>query len=200
MPGQSQARGDRTRARLREAAVLAFSRLGFHATTTRDIADAAGMSPAAVYVHYRTKEELLFAIARSGHEVTLRLVQAALDGADGPTEQLASAIREFVIHHARDHTTARVINYELGALTEAHGHEISRQRRQIDSLIRSTVETGVRAGEFDTPDPAKCASALLSMGIDLARWYRDDGGWTPEALGDFYADAALRMVGAPSPF
>ena len=38
--------------------------------------------------------------------------------------------------------------------------------------------------------------AALSLGIDLARWYRDGGTWTPESLADFYADLALRVVGA----
>ncbi|MBC9823561.1 hypothetical protein [Terrabacter sp. MAHUQ-38] len=54
-------------------------------------------------------------------------------------EQLASAIRDFVIHHANDHTTARVINYELAALTEAHRREIGRLRhtgRPLRTAVR----------------------------------------------------------------
>jgi AcrR family transcriptional regulator len=37
------------------AAVEAFAERGYHATTTRDIAGRAGMSPAALYIHYKTK-------------------------------------------------------------------------------------------------------------------------------------------------
>ena len=59
--------GASTRERLVTAAVAAFSAHGFHATTTRNIAARAGMSPAAVYVHHASKEELLFAISRDGH-------------------------------------------------------------------------------------------------------------------------------------
>jgi hypothetical protein len=40
------------------------------------------------------------------------------------------------------------------------------------------------------------ALALLSLGIDIARWYRDEGTWTPEDIGDNYAELALRIVGA----
>ena len=43
-----------TRERLLTAAGIAFSKRGFHATSTRDIAAAAGMSPAAVYVHHES--------------------------------------------------------------------------------------------------------------------------------------------------
>ncbi|WP_342215837.1 TetR family transcriptional regulator [Nocardia cyriacigeorgica] len=56
MTETTEPRGDATRARLLEAAAAAFADKGFNATTTRDIAAAAGMSPAAVYVHHRSKE------------------------------------------------------------------------------------------------------------------------------------------------
>ena len=58
------------------------------------------------------------------------------------------------------------------------------------------IERGVAAGAFDTPDPAMTATALLSLGIDVARWYREDGSWTPQDIAGHYRDLALRMVGA----
>jgi hypothetical protein len=39
------------------------------------------------------------------------------------------------------------------------------------------------------------AAALLSLGIDLARWYRDGVRWTPEQIAEQYAAIALRIVG-----
>ena len=59
-------RADATRARLLDAATAAFAEKGFHGTTTRDIATAAGMSSAALYVHHKSKEELLYLISRTG--------------------------------------------------------------------------------------------------------------------------------------
>ena len=52
--------GDAGRDRLLTAAVAAFGAKGFHATSTRDIARAASLSPAAVYVHHQSKEDLLY--------------------------------------------------------------------------------------------------------------------------------------------
>ncbi|MDQ1536947.1 MAG: hypothetical protein QOE58_1340, partial [Actinomycetota bacterium] len=49
--------GDSTQ-RLMDAAVDAFADKGFHATSTRDIAARAQMSPAGVYVHFASKEDL----------------------------------------------------------------------------------------------------------------------------------------------
>ena len=56
--GANTPRGEATRARLVEAAIAAFAEKGFHGTTTRDIAAAAGMTPAALYVHHRSSEDL----------------------------------------------------------------------------------------------------------------------------------------------
>jgi AcrR family transcriptional regulator len=199
MAGSERSRGDDTRTRLLEAAVTAFAERGFHGTTTRDIAAAAGMSPAAVYVHYSSKEQLLEQISRTGHELTLQLVRDAVAATSSPAEQLAAAVRSFAAHHARAHTSARVVNYELAALSPEHGEEIRALRREISVEIRSLVERGVADGSFDCPSPRIAATALLSLGVDIARWYREDRSWSPEDLGEAYAALALRIVGARQP-
>jgi AcrR family transcriptional regulator len=184
------------RARLVAAAVASFAAKGFHGTTTRDIASAAGMSPAALYVHHRSKEDLLHQISRAGHDRTLALVQAAVASSDDPRGQLLAAVHAFVVHHAEDHTSARIVNYELAALSPEHLAEIAAIRRAIEQEMRGLVERGVAAGEFHTADPHMTALALLSLGIDVARWYRDEGSWTPTEIAEHYCDLALRMVGA----
>src|ERR1700704_3900494 len=86
--------------RLVIAAVQAFAERGYHATTTRDIAGRAGMSPAALYIHYKTKEELLYQISRVGHLLSLGLLKEAESGGGPPAERLAEAVRSFVRWHA----------------------------------------------------------------------------------------------------
>ncbi|SFC72029.1 transcriptional regulator, TetR family [Nocardioides terrae] len=198
MSALPETRGDLTRARLIEAAVRAFGAKGFHGTTTRDIAAAAGMSPAAVYVHHRSKEELLHVISRDGHRTTLDLVRRA--GAAGsaatPSERLAAIAREFGRHHAQGHTWARIVNYELEALSPDHREEIRALRIAIEQEVRAVIEDGIASGEFDVPEVSMATTAVLSLGIDIARWYRDDGRWTPDDVGDHMAVLALRIVGA----
>lgn len=184
------------RRRLVAAAVESFAAKGFHGTTTRDIASGAGMSPAALYVHHRSKEDLLHQISRSGHGETLALVRDAVATSADPREQLLAVVHAFVVHHAEGHTWARIVNYELAALSPEHLEEIAAIRRQIEQEMRDVVQRGVDAGVFHTPDAHMTALALLSLGIDVARWYRDEGEWTPEQIADHYANLALRVVGA----
>lgn len=185
-----------TRARLLDAAVAAFAEKGFHGTTTRDIATAAGMSPAALYVHHKSKEELLYLISRSGHEHTMGIVRDGIAVSPDPVEQLRTVVYTFAVHHARGHTGARIVNYELAALDHGHLQEIKAMRSEIDREISGIVQRGIDAGVFRSSAPRMAAVAIQSLGIDIARWYRDDGAWTPEDLGTYYADMALRIVEA----
>ncbi|MEV8020927.1 TetR/AcrR family transcriptional regulator [Streptomyces sp. NPDC086554] len=182
--------------RLLVAAVEAFAERGYHATTTRDIAGRAGMSPAALYIHYKTKEELLHRISRIGHDKALTILRTAADGPGSAAERLAAAVRSFVRWHAAHHTTARVVQYELDALGDEHRTEIVALRRQSDAAVRDMINDGVRAGEFDVPDVPGTTLAVLSLCIDVARWFNVAGHRTPDEVGALYADLVLRMVGA----
>ncbi|WP_406141078.1 TetR/AcrR family transcriptional regulator [Streptomyces sp. NBC_01089] len=182
--------------RLLVAAVEAFAERGYHATTTRDIAGRAGMSPAALYIHYKTKEELLHRISRIGHEKALEILETAADGPGTAAERLAAAVRSFVRWHAGHHTTARVVQYELDALGDDHRTEIVELRRRSDDAVRRIIDDGVQTGEFDVPYVAGTALAVLSLCIDVARWFNVEGRRTPDEVGVFYADLVLRMVSA----
>ncbi|MFE7776750.1 TetR family transcriptional regulator [Streptomyces sp. NPDC057445] len=181
--------------RLLIAAVEAFAERGYHATTTRDIAGRAGMSPAALYIHYKTKEELLHRISRIGHDRALEILEAAANGEGTAAERLADAVRSFVRWHAERHTTARVVQYELDALGDAHRAEIVELRRKSDAVVQRIVNEGVAAGEFDVPDVPGTTLAVLSLCIDVARWFNAQGRRTPDEVGELYADLVLRMVG-----
>ncbi|MFD5032583.1 TetR/AcrR family transcriptional regulator [Streptomyces sp. NPDC058220] len=176
------------------AAVEAFAERGYHATTTRDIAGRAGMSPAALYIHYKTKEELLHRISRIGHDKALEILTAAADREGTAAERLAEAVRSFVRWHAERHTTARVVQYELDALGDEHRVEIVELRRRSDAVVRRILGDGVRDGEFDVPDVPGTTLAVLSLCIDVARWFNAAGRRTPDEVGALYADLVLRMV------
>ena len=187
------------RERLVSAAISAFAAKGFHGTTTRDIASSAGLSPAGMYVHYASKEELLFAITEEGHRGVLARLRAASARAGEPAGRLVSMVRAFALCHAERHTRARIVNYELAALTPGHYAVINDIRRQITGELEAVVEAGQRDGSFDVADVRLTAGSLLSLGIDVSRWYRDAGRVSPRQVADHHAQLALRMVGARPP-
>lgn len=182
--------------RLMLAAVEAFADRGYHATTTRDIAAAAGMSPAALYVHFPSKAALLFAISKSGHEQTLTLVESVVESGGAPDDRMRRIVQDFVAWHARRHTVARVVQYELQALPEHEYAVVTDLRRRIEQHVRAVIADGVESGVFTVSDLRTTARAVLSLGVDVARWYSDRAGKSPKALGREYGDLVLRMLGS----
>ena len=182
--------------RLLEAAAEAFAARGFHATSTRDIASRAGLSPAGVYVHFASKEELLFQISREGHLAARDLLVKAAGAASSPTEALRSIMATFARWHAEHHRVARIVQYEFGNLTPEHRDAVLTLRKEIDAVVRGVVTDGVATGEFAVDDVPDTTLALLSMVVDVARWYDPEIRRTPEAIGAAYADLGLRLVQA----
>lgn len=185
--------------RMLSAAIDAFAERGFHATTTRDIAARANLSPAALYVHYPSKAALLAQISLHGHRSTLALLEAALGSTTDPVDQLHAVVADFVRWHAEHHRTARVVQYELAALPDDARTQVAHLRRRIEQLVEEIIRDGTAAGTMDVAEPRRVARAVLSLSVDVARWYSPGGRDTPEVLGRLYADLAARMVGARRP-
>ena len=62
VPNTARMAGEERREQILRVAVSLFSNHGFRGTTTKEIANAAGVSEAMVFRHFATKEELYAAI------------------------------------------------------------------------------------------------------------------------------------------
>ena len=79
----------------RQAAILAaafdvFQRFGFRRTSMQDIARAAGLSRAALYLHFANKEDILRNMVQAYFDTTLVAVQAALEPGQKPKKVLGA--------------------------------------------------------------------------------------------------------------
>lgn len=187
---------DGTARALLAAALDAFAERGFHAATTREIGARVNLSPAAVYVHFPTKVDLLYQISRYGHQAVLSEIDLAMKGLDAPEERLRAFAATMAAWHASHNTLARVIQYEMRALEPAQLQEVIELRRKFTSKMRDEVSRGARSGSFDPPDVRGTGDAILSLCIDVARWYRPESSRTPAQIGRLYGQLALRMVGS----
>jgi len=88
---------DSTKARILDAAAQLFAREGFKGTTTRDIADRAGVNIAQVHYHWGSKEELwnavLFSVIAQGFERSVALLAESGDEMPKSPESLRKVIR-----------------------------------------------------------------------------------------------------------
>jgi len=191
---ETGARSGDSSQRLIAAAIEAFADRGYHATTTRDIATRVGLSPAALYVHFPSKQALLARISVVGHEAALDLVERSAAGPGSPLDRLREVIRAFTAWHAERHRVARVVQHELAALADEDKRQVLDIRRRIEGAVEAQLSAGNASGEMDVPDTRAVARALLSLSVDVARWYDPRGSRTAEQIGELYADLAARMV------
>jgi AcrR family transcriptional regulator len=97
---------DAIQERIESAALAQFIKSGYAATTTREIAQAVGLTPGALYSHYPSKEALFEAVVRryqrqllggDADNALLRILRDSRFPYDIP--ELAAAIRDLVKHN-----------------------------------------------------------------------------------------------------
>ena len=128
-----------------------------------------------------------------GTDAPHRLLEAA-GGASSPSEALRAIMSTFAQWHAEHFRVARIVQYEFGNLTAEHRDAVLALRKEIDGVVRQVVADGVDSGEFAVDDVPDTALALMSMAVDVARWYDPEIKRTPQAIGAAYADLGLRLV------
>jgi AcrR family transcriptional regulator len=157
------------------------------------------MSPAALYVHFGSKEEVLYRIATSAVGLTLEVMATAEATAVRATDRLYAVVKAITAWHAHHSAAARVVLYHLDALTPEHLAEVTEKEREVDQIVRRIIADGLAGNEFSATDPGTAATAVLSLCMDVARWYRPGNRRTADEIGEGYAEAALRIVGVMTP-
>jgi AcrR family transcriptional regulator len=78
MPKVTEAHVEARRTQILLAACTCFASKGFHQTTVRDICKEAGLSAGAVYGYFKSKDEIIEALAELGRKNTRSLIEASL--------------------------------------------------------------------------------------------------------------------------
>jgi len=129
-PRKQQQRSIRTKRKLLDAALEAFSENGFKGTSTRDIAERAGVHHPLITYHFKNKDELWRAAAdRVFNEFNGALAAAAqAQTGECPKARMSALIRAYV-HYAAGQP----------ALHKIMVQEASRPSQRLDWLIERHI-------------------------------------------------------------
>ncbi len=134
--GTGETKGERTRRRLLEIAVERFGTQGYKATSVSEIARAAGLTQAAVYAYFESKEQLFDAAVDADAEAA---ILAAADGvATTPASQLVPMVLVLLVGGLGNHPLAERV---------LAGKEPDTLPRLVDLPARASVEHVVRQPE-----------------------------------------------------
>lgn len=154
-----------TKAKLASAALDLFAKQGFAATSTRQIAEAAGVSEGLIFHHYPTKLDLLLGVT-SHHEVFGLKVRALMTDSKGvPVRgQLEALAQTFVSTLAPERKETMLVRVLLSeALTTPElGKLLHRTRETVIASIESYLQARIDEEELRSDlDPSVAAQGLL---------------------------------------
>jgi AcrR family transcriptional regulator len=157
-----------TRDRILKAARACFAAQGYEGTSTRMIAEKAGLATAALYHHFGKKSDLMLAVHRARNEASYAPIRAAADAADtfaGKVEGLMMAIHEALRADPEQGVFASV------ARDEARRHpelaEIA-DDTEFEELFAEIIRFGVKAGDIAPSDAVSARGALAAMAFGLS--------------------------------
>jgi AcrR family transcriptional regulator len=148
---------DRRRDEVLDAAAAVFAEKGFHAATTRDIADRLGLLPGSLYYYVESKEAAFAEVCRRrGEGFNARL--AAILEAPGT---LAARVRAGIAQHMRHNRADLVSTIALSQRELPGWRELRALGRVYERLWVRLFRAGVEAREL--PRTFDCRAATLAL-------------------------------------
>lgn len=182
------------REQILDAAKSLFIQQGYHGLAMRQISEAVGVSKAALYYHFKDKEELFLAIL-SGY---LNEMESAIDDIQSRPISSREHIRLFVEYvlgqPAEQRAVIRLGSQEMSQLSAASRKTFGKIYREkfIGKLI-AIFQAGIERGEFQPLDAEVATWALL--GIMYPYFYPAHTGDIPLAAETIHAIVDIYLNG-----
>ena len=180
------------------AAARVFAHQGYHRTSMRDLARAAGISLAGVYYYVRSKEELLFLIQSRNFEAVLAGMREALAGATDPVDRLVRFIDNHLDYFVSHMSEMKVLSHEAGALSGEFLQQVNEMKREYTRALMDVLADLERTHGPAHLNRRVAAYSLFGTMNWIYNWYDPMGDVGIEALSQQIARLFLGgYVGLP---
>jgi len=148
-----------------DAAVQLFINHGFHKTTTRQIARAAGFSIGSLYEYIASKEDILYLVCDAIHAEVEQGVSEAMTRASGGRNPLAEVIREYflVCNRMSDHIL--LIYQETQSLPPQWRKKVLENEVRITGIFMQVLAHLISSG--DLPRLSERSMELVAHNISV---------------------------------
>ena len=178
-----------------DKACTLFAEKGFGGTSLTDIADAVGLTRAAVYYYFKNKEALLEAIVNEVSSAPLKeSIEWLKTAPEGATERLHSFVRMRVVSVLSHQVQMKMIGVTEASLPEDLAQRHNASKRKILHEYRELIRRGIQSGEFRPVDDRIAALAIIGMGTWSVQWYNPDRGPSAAEIADQIADLSVASV------
>jgi AcrR family transcriptional regulator len=187
------ARGERTRAKLLDAARVAFRDVPWSRARVEDVCRAAGVGHGTFYAYYANKEAVLEALVRRHAAVLYRLAEEPWTSGDVQTD-VRAVIAGFVALSAEDRDIRDV--WFAAAPAEPALHALVAEVRsqfvaRISAALAASKEAGRARADLDVDVAATALAAMVEQTVTLAQ---RGGGVASDRLVDGLTDLWVHAV------
>jgi AcrR family transcriptional regulator len=160
-----------TLARLLPAARLLFAEKGYAQTTFKDVGSAAGLSHAAVYSYFGSKQALYLATLEDAQAMLLPDYLQAIATGQNLREQIAGILMASAAAHDRD---SSITGFLASVPIEIRRHPelmdaLSQQHNGVFSALQAMFDDARKHGEINTDaNTDALISAFLGGGVGVA--------------------------------
>ncbi|MGG1675775.1 TetR/AcrR family transcriptional regulator [Neobacillus sp. NRS-1170] len=132
-----------------KGAVALFKQKGFHRTTTREIAKAAGFSIGTLYEYIRTKEDVLYLVCDSIYDHVSERLEQDLSVKKGTLESLKLGIANFF--HVMDEMQSEVLvmYQEVKSLSKDALPYVLKKEEAMVAMFENLLSRCIENGELE---------------------------------------------------
>ncbi|NYT62515.1 TetR/AcrR family transcriptional regulator [Alcaligenaceae bacterium] len=175
--------------RILEAAARQFAQKGYESSSLGDLAESLGVSKAAIYHYFSTKQKIYDVIILNALSGLVNAVYQDVAEQSTPYDRL----RAFMTAHARyfeahyNEFVVMLVGFSGMSVLEMK-YEAVRLRDKYEDLLRSIIEQGVQDGSFAQSTAVTARRGVLSVLSWMARWYSPTGTKSAEKIALEYFD------------
>ena len=159
---QSPPTESETSTRILQAARRLFGRKGYDGTTTRDLAQAAGVAEGTVFRHFPNKKAILIAVATEGWVEILTDLLTELSEM-GSYKAVAQVMRRRMLNLRDNADLMRVCFLEAQFHPELRDHIQSEVIAKMTDVAEAFFETAMQKGVYRPMNPRIVAKVFLGM-------------------------------------
>ena len=136
------------RTQLVDAAVRLFISKGFHQTTTREIAKAAGFSIGTLYEYIASKEDVLYLVCDAIHDEMQSQMDEAIRTRSSARDSLSESIAAYLRVCDRMQDSILLIYRETASLIPDSQQYVLQNEARITEVFERIIGDGVASGDF----------------------------------------------------
>jgi AcrR family transcriptional regulator len=194
-PAAVRPRGD-TRERIQAVALELFAEQGYEKTSLREIAERLGVTKAALYYHFKSKEDIVRSFTEDYvHELDALIAWGTDQPLTAETRALLLARYSHIVSHRIE--VMRFLEHNQAAIDHLMTEHGGQDRKKLFREQFLTLRSLLTPPDAPLRDRVRATMAIASVGLGCMLYHSEVSD--PAELDQVILDLACELAGVPAP-